>query len=334
MKKLPLITFLIIIASAILYFTLRPNKVQQEPKTEVEVEEQTEEVVVGTEDRAEEKAEVEKEQADQKKEEKITYDIIDHYNAKPNEWDQSIIAIIDGDTLHVPLPAEPSDLIYSVEGDLNGNGYDDLLVISGTFGTCCHPNYSIASYDGKKFRLSKTLEWIEDYEIEKLADGTSLFRVHRELNSGRADKQIDETITYLYKEYDLEKTEHRKASYIIADAELLSEDLYDKDFKNQTEVYGREYIYMPYVDTAEENLRIICSPAGSRGNLEVYILNDTTNDYNQIIWGVGRVGVLPIEHEGYPLLVIDMDKIYTKDGEEYKGDKEAVYKQLREMGRM
>src|SRR5690625_2445685 len=185
--------------------------------------------------------------AQQKLSKEITYDIIEYYNTKPNEWDQSIIAIIDGDTLHVPLPDTPSDLMYSEKGDLNGNGYNDIMVISGTFGSCCYPNYAIASYDGKRFRLSKTLEWIEDYEIESLASGGSLFHVHRELNSGGAVTQIDETITYRYKDYDLEKVEHRKSSYIIADAELTSKDLYDNDFNNKTEVYGREYIFMPYV---------------------------------------------------------------------------------------
>ncbi len=72
--------------------------------------------------------------AQQNSDKKITYDLIDHHNAKPGEWDQSIIAIIDGDTLNVPLPSEPSDLTYSVKGDLNGNGYNDLVVVSGTFG--------------------------------------------------------------------------------------------------------------------------------------------------------------------------------------------------------
>lgn len=109
--------------------------------------------------------------------------------------------------------------------------------------------------------------------------------MHRELNSGGTVTQIDKTITYHYKNYDVEKVAHRKSYYIITNEELTSKNLYDDDFKNKTKIYGREYSFIPIVDTVEERFRIICSPFGSRGSLRVYILNGTTSNYKKLIMG-------------------------------------------------
>lgn len=266
---------------------------------------------------------------------RIIYEMVELEDARLNDWSRKIIAIIDKDTLNVPWPhpKKPSDLIYSDKGDLNGNGYNDILISSGSHGTCCDPNYTIASYDGEKFRLSQTIEWVEDYEISTLEEGYSLFSVKRTSDTGGKDNQFNETSTYEYSMYDLKKITHKESLYIQADVELTTADLYDKDFPERMEMHGKEYIYMPYGKNKKENLKIICSPIGSRSLLGVYLYNEETSSTLQIISFVGRVGVLPIDHEGYPLLVVNMDEIYTRDGP-YKGDVEEVYKQLRNMGRM
>lgn len=265
-------------------------------------------------------------------EEKIQYGLVDLHNSDINDWGRMIIAVIGKDTLEVPYPkAEVGDLTYSTEGDLNSNGYNDLLIISGSLGSCCYPDYTIASFDGNKFRLTQTLEWVMEHEIETF-DKHSLITIQRESKSSNVKEQFNETLVYEYKGYALKEVTKKASKHIKADRELTVENVYDSSFPKTT-MYNLEVIEMPYVVNEKDSLRILAAAGPGRGLLSVYLFDDHKKQHYELAFQASRVGVLPIMHEGYPLLVVNMDEIYTKDGE-YTGDVEAIYKLLAEKGYM
>ena len=263
---------------------------------------------------------------------KIHYGEVHLLEAGRNDWGKKIIAIIDNDTIDVPYPhKEPSDLTYSNKGDLNGNGYNDIIIGSGSFGTCCSPNYTIASYDGEKFRLTETIEWVEDYDV-KTFDTHSRIAVKREMISPDVNTQFKDTTVYEYKNYQLKQIFKISAKNITADRELTTTDIYNKEYP-KTDMYGKEAIGMPYVVNEKDSLRVLALAGFGRGLLEVYLFDDHKEQHYRLASEVARVGVLPIKQEGYPLLVINMDEIYTKNGP-YKGDVNKIYQQLKAMGKM
>lgn len=268
-------------------------------------------------------------------ENKILYGLVSLAEDTKEGWSSKIIAIIDQDTLDVPYPHinDPSDLSYSDRGDINGNGYNDIAILSGAVGaSCCDPNYTIASFDGKKFRLTETIEWVNELEIETL-DGYSRVIVERELRTSNIDNQFKDNTVYEYRDYQLKEISKVTSKSIAADRELTTNNTYDKEYP-KTKMYNKEVIEMTYVVNEKDSLRILASAAlYGRGLLEVYLFDDNKNQHYAIASEVSRVGILPLEHEGYPLLVINMDEIYTKDGL-YKGDTKEIYQQLKAMGRM
>lgn len=305
--------------------------------SEIEEEKVILEKIISEEEEKEEKEFVPKDYYSMSKydpEDKIHYGLVSLAEKTKEGWSTKIIAIIGKDTLDVPYPHknDPGDLSYSERGDVNGNGYNDIAILSGIIGNCCDPNYTLASFDGKEFRLTETIEWVSEFEIEVL-DTYSRVVVERELRSSDVDEQFKDHTVYEYKNYQLEEISKISSKNITADRELTTKNVYDKDYP-KSDMYGKEGIAMRYLDNEKDSLRIIALGASyGRGLLEVYLFDDNENQHYAIASEVSRVGILPIEQEGYPLLVINMDEIYTKDGP-YKGDIQEIYRQLKAMGRM
>ncbi|HLW14619.1 MAG TPA: hypothetical protein VKX30_03850 [Flavobacteriaceae bacterium] len=144
--------------------------------------------------------------------------------------------------------------------------------------------------------------------------------------------QFKDSTVYEYKNYQLKQIFKISAKNITADRELTTTDIYNKEYP-KTDMYGKEAIGMPYVVNEKDSLRVLALAGFGRGLLEVYLFDDHKEQHYRLASEVARVGVLPIKQEGYPLLVINMDEIYTKNGP-YKGDVNKIYQQLKAMGKM
>lgn len=222
------------------------------------------------------------------------------------EWPSELWAVLDTDKeIQVPYPDEDVDDIrmYAL-GDINGNGFEEIIISVGGMGSCCLPNYTIASFDGNSFKLSKTMEWVEDYEITE-ENGKTHFEFLLPEPNLRKEK-------YVYEDYNLKPLKTQKAKTYKVIRELTITEFFEHE-RSKSE----EYLAMDYVKNDTEHLQIIALPETYK-SLRFVLYNPIKDEMLlafQIPDYASSIGISEEEIDSYPVLIINNVYRLTKDGE-------------------
>lgn len=226
-------------------------------------------------------------------------------NATFRDWPSELWAILDGDKeIQIPYPKEDANdiQIYAL-GDINGNGFEEVLISVGGMGSCCYPNYTIASFDGTSFKLSKTLDWVKDYKITE-EDGKTYFEFLLPDPILRKEK-------YVYENYNLKLLTNNKNKVYKVIRELTMSDLIAHE-RSKSE--GN--LVMDYVKNDVEHLQIMVLPNTYKDVR--FVLYDALEKDKLLVYEVPdfstSIGISEEEIDGYPALIINKVFKLTKNG--------------------
>lgn len=226
-------------------------------------------------------------------------------NTTSRDWPSELWAILDGDKeIQIPYPKEhANDIRMYALGDINGNGFEEVLISVGGMGSCCYPSYTIASFDGESFKLSKTLEWVKDYKITE-EDGKTYFEFLLPNPNLHKEK-------YVYENYNLNLLKNNKAKVYKVIRELTMTDLI---VHQRSE--SKEYLVMDYVKNDSEYLQIAVLP-NTYKDVRFALYNPIEKEiilYYNVPDSATSIGISKEEINGYPVLIINKVFKLTKNG--------------------
>lgn len=236
---------------------------------------------------------------------RLKYYIVHKKEVSFTDWDTELWAVLDGDKeFQIPYPKGDVEYIrMSTIGDINGNGFEEIIISVGGMGSCCFPNYTIAGFDGSSFKLSRALEWVENYEITE-ENGKTYFEFLLPQPNLRKEK-------YVYENYELKPLTTQKAKTYKVTRELTLTEFFEHE-RSKLE----EYLAIDYVKNNSEHLQIIALPETYRS--VSFVLYDVLEKEMILSYQApelsASIGVSEEEVEGYPVLIINNVYRLTKDG--------------------